>query len=72
MYPTVDGLSEFYSRTMANDACELFVDKWENPTTSYPHVHIVHHGGGTWTSSPAELPLTIRGAPNCTTRMATR
>ena len=41
-----NGLDEFYSRTMGNDSCELFVDKYGDPTCDYPHVHIVHHGNG--------------------------
>jgi len=42
-----NGLEEFYSRTMGNESCELFVDKSGNPTLDYPHVHVVHHGSGT-------------------------
>lgn len=42
----VNGLETFYSRTLRGDGVELFVDKNGNPTTSYPHVHVIHHGDG--------------------------
>jgi hypothetical protein len=45
-YPRANGLNEFYSRVTKNENIELFVDKGGNPTTGYPHVHIVHHQSG--------------------------
>lgn len=41
-----NGLDQFYSRMTAGGMIELFVDKYGSPTTSYPHVHVVHHGSG--------------------------
>jgi hypothetical protein len=41
-----NGLDEFYSRTLGDESCELFLDASGYPTTGYPHVHVVHHGGG--------------------------
>jgi hypothetical protein len=40
-----DGLKEFYSR-MENEKIELFVGRDGNPTMEYPHVHVIHRGGG--------------------------
>jgi hypothetical protein len=45
-YPRANGMNEFYSRCKAGGGIELFVDRHGNPTTSYPHIHIVHHPSG--------------------------
>lgn len=42
-----NGKDQFYSRMTAGGKIELFVDRHGSPTISYPHVHVVHHGGGT-------------------------
>ncbi len=41
-----NGFEQFYSRMTQNGKIEYFVDKNGRPTTSYPHVHVVHHGNG--------------------------
>ncbi len=41
-----NGEREFYSRMLAGDGVEMFIDKSGNPTIDYPHVHVVHHGSG--------------------------
>jgi hypothetical protein len=46
-FEKANGLDQFYSRMTAGGKIELFVDKWGNPTTGYPHVHVIHHGSGT-------------------------
>ena len=40
-----NGLDEFYSRNFNDDDFEYFVDKYGQPSISYPHVHIVHKNG---------------------------
>jgi hypothetical protein len=42
-----NGQDEFYSRMMTGEAIEYFVDASGRPTIDYPHVHVIHHGGGT-------------------------
>jgi hypothetical protein len=41
-----NGLNEFYSILKQNGNIELYIDKAGNPTTSYPHVHVIHRGAG--------------------------
>lgn len=41
-----NGLDEFFSIMKRNGDIHLFVDKYGDPTTDYPHVHVVHKGGG--------------------------
>lgn len=41
-YPKADGMKEFYSRDTGK-IVEYFVNKYGNPTTERPHVHVVHH-----------------------------
>lgn len=46
----VNGFDEFYSRMKSagwGEFIELMVDRNRNPTTDYPHVHIIHHASGT-------------------------
>jgi hypothetical protein len=38
-------MGEFYSQ-MRNEKVELYVGQDGNPTMDYPHVHVVHRGGG--------------------------
>jgi hypothetical protein len=41
------GANSYFSKyDSKKDRIDLFVDKYGNPTTTYPHVHVVHNDSG--------------------------
>ena len=41
-----NGFNEFHSHMKRGGMIEYFVDRDGRPTINYPHVHVIHHGGG--------------------------